>query len=241
MVTETVSTTAKQAPVRQAFLPYNRPDIDQAEIDEVVDTLRSGWITTGPKTKEFERRFAGYVGARHAIAVNSCTGGLHVALAAAGIGPGDQVIVPTMTFCATANVVVHLGATPIIVDVEADTLNIDPQRLEAAITPHTKAVLPVHMYGHPCDMDRINEIAKSHQLLVVEDAAHAVAAEWPAHRRAQPGHGFQLLRYQEPDHRRRGDDHDRRRRVRRTDAHLDAPRDQPRCLETLFGRGIVVL
>jgi len=169
-------------PIRRAFLPYNQPDIGQAEIDEVVDTLRSGWITTGPKTKEFEQRFAEYVGARHAIAVNSCTGGLHVALAAAGIGPGDKVIVPTMTFCATANVVVHLEATPVIVDVEPDTLNIDTQRLEAAITPRTKAVIPVHLYGHPCDMDRINEIAETHQLLVVEDAAHAVAAEWRGQR-----------------------------------------------------------
>lgn len=182
MTTQIAPESTNRMPVRQDFLPFNRPDIGEAEIDEVIDTLRSGWITTGPKTKEFERRFAGYVGARHAIAVNSCTGGLHVALAAAGIGPGDQVIVPTMTFCATANVVVHLGATPIIVDVEADTLNIDPQCLEAAITPRTKAVIPVHLYGHPCDMDRIDEIAKAHRLLVVEDAAHAVGAEWHGRR-----------------------------------------------------------
>jgi dTDP-4-amino-4,6-dideoxygalactose transaminase len=179
-----MQTTANSidAPVRKMFLPFNQPDIGQAEIDEVVDTLRSGWITTGPKTKEFERRFAEYIGARHAIAVNSCTGGLHVALAAAGIGPGDEVIVPTITFCATANVVVHLGATPIIVDLEPDTLNIDTQRLEAAITPRTRAVIPVHLYGHPCDMDRISEIAKTHRLLVIEDAAHAVAAEWRGQR-----------------------------------------------------------
>jgi dTDP-4-amino-4,6-dideoxygalactose transaminase len=167
-----------EIPVRETFLPFNQPDIDHAEIDEVVDTLQSGWITTGPKTKEFERRFAKYIGARHAVAVNSCTGGLHIALAAADIGPGDEVIVPTMTFCATANVVVHLGAIPVIVDVEPDTLNIDPQRLEAAITPRTKAVMPVHLYGHPCDMGLINEIAAAHRLLVVEDAAHALEAEW---------------------------------------------------------------
>jgi dTDP-4-amino-4,6-dideoxygalactose transaminase len=165
-------------PVREELLPFNRPDITQAEIDEVVDTLRSGWITTGPRTKEFERRFAAYVGCRHAVAVNSCTGGLHVALAAADIGPGDEVIVPTMTFCATANVVAHLGATPVIVDVEPDTLNIDPGCLEAAVTPRTKAVVPVHLYGHPCDMARISGIAEAHRLLVVEDAAHAVGAEW---------------------------------------------------------------
>jgi len=178
----TTASSANQAPVRQAFLPYNLPDIEQGEIDEVIDTLRSGWITTGPKTKEFERRFAGYVGARHAIAVNSCTGGLHVALAAAGIGLGDEVIVPTMTFCATANVAVHVGATPVIVDVEPDTLNIAPQSLEAAITPRTRAVMPVHLYGHPCDMDRIGEIARAHRLLVIEDAAHAVGAEWRGRR-----------------------------------------------------------
>jgi len=167
-----------EKPVRETFLPFNRPDIDQVEIDEVVDTLRSGWITTGPKTAEFERRFAAYIGTPHAVAVNSCTGGLHVALAAAGIGPGDEVILPTMTFCATANVVAHVGATPVIVDVEPDTLNIDPQCLEAAITPRTKAVIPVHLYGHACDMDLISEIATTHRLLVVEDAAHAVEAEW---------------------------------------------------------------
>jgi len=180
----TMQTTANSidAPVREMFLPFNQPDIGQAEIDEVVNTLRSGWITTGPKTKEFERCFAEYIGARHAIAVNSCTGGLHVALAAAGVSPGGEVIMPTMTFCATANVVVHLGATPIIVDVEPDTLNIDTQRLEAAITPRTRAVIPVHLYGHPCDMDRISEIAKAHRLLVIEDAAHAVAAEWRGQR-----------------------------------------------------------
>ena len=139
MATLTVEDTP-QAPVREAFLPFNQPDIGPAEIAEVADTLRSGWLTTGPKTKEFERRFAEYVGARHAIAVSSCTGGLHVALAAAGIGHGDEVIMPTMTFCAAANVVMHLGATPVIVDVEPDTLNIRPESLEAAITPRAKAV-----------------------------------------------------------------------------------------------------
>jgi dTDP-4-amino-4,6-dideoxygalactose transaminase len=182
MTTRLASISSKRTPVRKVFLPFSQPDIEQAEIDEVVDTLRSGWITTGPKTKEFERRFAEYIGTHHAIAVNSCTGGLHVALAAAGVGPGDEVIVPTMTFCSTANVVIHLGATPVIVDVAPDTLNIAPQSLEAAVTSRTKAVIPVHLYGHPCDMDRINEIAKTHRLLVVEDAAHAVAAEWRGRR-----------------------------------------------------------
>lgn len=182
MIWETTSRIEARTPVRKQLLPFNQPDISPTEIEEVVDTLRSGWITTGPKTKTFEQRFAAYVGARHAIAVNSCTGGLHVALAAADIGPGDEVIVPTMTFCSTANVVVHQGATPVLVDVEPDTLNIDPERLEAALTPRTRAVLPVHLYGHPCDMDRIGEIAEAHNLLVVEDAAHAVAAKWHGER-----------------------------------------------------------
>lgn len=174
--------TQIEAPVREGFLPFNQPDIGPAEIDEVAATLRSGWLTTGPRTKEFERRFAEYIGARHAIAVNSCTGGLHVALAAAHIGPGDEVIVPTMTFCSTANVVVHLGATPVLVDAQPDTLNVDAQRLEIAITPRTRALIPVHLYGHPCDMDRIREIAYTHNLLVIEDAAHAVGAEWQGRR-----------------------------------------------------------
>lgn len=172
------SQTSITTPVRSDFLPYCLPDLGQDEIDEVVDTLKSGWITTGPKVKKFEANFADYVNADHAIAVNSCTGGLHVALAAAGIGPGDEVIVPTMTFAATANVVVHVGATPVLVDVEPDTLNISPEKFEAAITPRTKAVIPVHLYGHPCDMDAIETIAKAHNLLIIEDAAHAVAAEW---------------------------------------------------------------
>ncbi|MGD9028956.1 MAG: DegT/DnrJ/EryC1/StrS family aminotransferase [Anaerolineae bacterium] len=174
--------TRTTPPVREDLLPFSQPDISQAEIDEVVATLRSGWITTGPRTKEFEQRFAAYVGARHAIAVNSCTGGLHVALAAAGIGVGDEVVVPTMTFCATANVVTHLGATPILVDVEPDTLNLDPTCFAAAITSHTRAVIPVHLYGHPCEMDRIGDIARAHDMRVVEDAAHAVGAQWRGQR-----------------------------------------------------------
>ncbi len=176
------TTTRREPPVRETPLPFNRPDLGEAEIAAVVDTLRSGWLTTGPKTKKFEDQFTTYVGARCAVAVHSCTGGLHVTLAATGIGPGDEVIVPTMTFASTANVVVHVGATPILVDVEPDTLNISPQAIEAAITPRTRAIIPVHLYGHPCDMDRILAIAAAHNLLVVEDAAHAVAAEWNGRR-----------------------------------------------------------
>jgi dTDP-4-amino-4,6-dideoxygalactose transaminase len=181
MTVNTLQTKA-ETPVRETFLPFCVPDLGDAEINEVVDTLRSGWITTGPKTKEFERRFAKYIGARHAIAVNSCTHGLLVSLAVAGIGPGDEVIVPTMTFCSTANVVVHLGATPVIVDVVPDTLNIDPEAVKAAVTSRTKAVIPVHLYGHPCDLGAIHELAQRHGLAMIEDAAHAVAAEWHGRR-----------------------------------------------------------
>jgi dTDP-4-amino-4,6-dideoxygalactose transaminase len=164
-------------PIRDSFLPYALPSIDEAEIAEVVDTLRSGWVTTGPKVKRFESDIADYVGARHAIAVNSCTAGLHIALAALDVGPGDEVIVPTMTFCSTANVVVHLGAQPVLVDI-GDDFNVTPQAIEAAITPRTKAIVPVHYGGQACDLEAIYELAVRHNLAVVEDAAHAIGATY---------------------------------------------------------------
>ena len=163
--------------IRTSFLPYALPSIGEEEIAEVVDSLRSGWITTGPKVKRFESDFAEYVGTEHAIAVNSCTAGLHIALTALGIGRGDEVIVPTLTFCSTANVVVHLGARPVLVDV-GDDFNITPEAIEAAITSRTKAILPVHYSGQPCDLAAIYEIAARYDLAVVEDAAHAVAATY---------------------------------------------------------------
>ena len=162
---------------RKSFLPYALPSIGEEEIAEVVDSLRSGWITMGPKVKRFEAAFAEYVGAPYAVAVNSCTAGLQIALHAFGIGPGDEVIVPTITFCATANVVVQLGARPVLVDVGED-LNISPEAVEAAITPNTKAIMPVHYGGQACDLQRIYEIAARHGLAVVEDAAHAVATRY---------------------------------------------------------------
>jgi len=160
------------APSRAEHLAYALPMIGEEEIAEVVDTLRSGWVTTGPKVKRFERDFAEYVGAPHAIAVNSCTVALHLALAALGVGPGDEVIVPTLTFCATANVVVHLGATPVFADIGPDYL-VTPQSIEDSITPRTKVIMPVHYAGQACDMEAIYEIADRHNLAVVEDAAHA--------------------------------------------------------------------
>ena len=165
-------------PLRRDFLPFSPPLIGEEEINEVVDTLRSNWITTGPKTKRFEQEFAAYLDAPGALALNSCTAGLHTALATLGIGPGDEVITTPMTFAASVNVIEHVGARPILVDVEPDTLNIDPALVAAAITPRTRAVLPVHYAGHPAELDPIGELATRHRLAVVEDAAHALPARY---------------------------------------------------------------
>jgi dTDP-4-amino-4,6-dideoxygalactose transaminase len=164
--------------MRQTFLSFSPPSIGPEEIEEVIDTLRSDWITTGPKTRRFAEQFADYTGAQHAVAVNSCTAAMHLALAAWEIGPGDEVITTPYTFCSTVNVVLHLGARPVLVDICRDDLTIDPEQIEAAITPRTKVLLPVHFAGHPCRMDRILAIARRHGLRVLEDAAHAVGATY---------------------------------------------------------------
>jgi len=163
--------------VRKEFLPFSLPTIGDEEIAEVVDTLKSGWITTGPKAVRFEKRFAEYVGSDQALAVSSCTGGLHLAMTAMGIGPGDEVIVPSMTFCSTVNEIVHLGARPVLIEIN-DDFNISPVAIESAITPRTKAILPVHHGGQPCDLEEIYRLAVDHNLVVVEDAAHAIGAEY---------------------------------------------------------------
>jgi dTDP-4-amino-4,6-dideoxygalactose transaminase len=152
--------------------------IGEEEIEEVVRTLREGWITTGPRAQRFEREFAEVVGAPAALALNSATSAMHVALAALGIGEGDSVVSTTMTFCSSIHVIEHQRARPVLVDVERDTLNIDPEQVESAIkrTPGVKAILPVHLYGHPADMDAIYDIAQRHGLAVVEDAAHSLPA-----------------------------------------------------------------
>lgn len=173
------STTAKsvridRAPVRDKMLVFGQPLLGEAEIEEVVATLRSGWLGTGPKTQRFEQDFASYKGVTRAVAVNSCTAALHLALVSAGIGEGDEVVTTPLTFCATTNAILHAGATPILADVEADSMNIDPERIESVITPRTKAILLVHFAGRPCRMDAILEIAKRHGLLVIEDCAHAI-------------------------------------------------------------------
>jgi dTDP-4-amino-4,6-dideoxygalactose transaminase len=163
--------------MRNSFLPYCLPSIGEEEIAEVTDSLRSGWVTTGPKVKRFEQEFAAYVGAKHALAVNSCTAALHTSLAALDIGPGDEVIVPTLTFCATANVVVHLGATPVIVDVDQN-FQISFEAVLRAVGPRTKAIIPVHYGGQACSLQEILTLADSHGIPVVEDAAHAVGADY---------------------------------------------------------------
>ena len=163
---------------RDTFLPFSPPCVGEEEIAEVVDTLRSNWITTGPKTRRFEQEFAAAMDAPAALALNSCTAALHVALVALGIGAGDEVITTPMTFAASANVIEHTGARPVLVDVEPDTLNIDPRAIERAITPRTKAIVVVHYTGHPAEMDAIRSIAATHRLAIVEDAAHALPARY---------------------------------------------------------------
>ncbi len=165
-------------PARAAFLPFALPHLTQAEIDEVVDTLRSGWLTTGPKTKRFEREFAEYIGAPYALAVNSATAGMHLALDAIGLQPDDEVIVPVYTFTSTAEVVVYFRARPVFVDVDPITCNIDPAQIERHITPRTRAIMVVHIAGLPAEMDAILAIAKAHNLPVIEDAAHAFPARY---------------------------------------------------------------
>ena len=168
----------ERAFMRETFLPFSPPFIGEEEIAEVVDSLRSGWITTGPKTKRFEQAFAEYLGAPAALGLSSCTAGLHTALEVAGIGPGDEVITTPMTFTATVAVVEHVGARPVLVDVEPDTLNIDPALVRAAVSGRTRAVIAVHYGGHPCELDELRAICAEHDLLLVEDAAHAIPARY---------------------------------------------------------------
>ncbi len=171
--------------MRDTFLPFSLPLIDEEETNDVLDSLRTGWITTGPKVKRFEEEFARFIGAPAALALSSCTAGLHVGLAALGIGPADAVITTPMTFCSTVHVIEQVGARPILVDVEPDTLNIDPNKIEDALKSKIgnrqskiRAVLPVHLYGHPCDMDAILDIARRYDLKVIEDAAHGLPAKY---------------------------------------------------------------
>lgn len=162
------------------FIVFGAPDIQQAEIKEIIATMKSGWLGTGPKVAEFEKSFAEYRSstAKHAAAVNSCTAALHISMIAAGIKPGDEVITTPLTFCATVNSIIHAGAMPVLADVNPQTMNIDPVEIAKKITSKTRAVIPVHFAGLPCDMDPIMALAEKHKLKVIEDCAHAIETEY---------------------------------------------------------------
>jgi dTDP-4-amino-4,6-dideoxygalactose transaminase len=164
--------------VRPDFLVFGEPVIGADEIDAVVENLRSKWVGTGPRVQEFQTAFAERVGARHAIATNSCTAALHLCMLASGIGAGDEVITTPMTFCATANAILHTGARPVFVDCDYRTGNIDTEQIVSKITPRTRAILPVHFAGHPCDMNEIRDVADRHDLTIIEDCAHAIEAKY---------------------------------------------------------------
>ncbi|HLF57732.1 MAG TPA: DegT/DnrJ/EryC1/StrS family aminotransferase [Thermoanaerobaculia bacterium] len=163
---------------RDRFLVFGAPAIGEEEIEEVVATLRSGWLGTGPRVARFEEEFRRYKGADHAVAVGSCTAALHLSMLAAGLGPGDEVIVPALTFAATANAVLHAGATPVLADVDAVSFNLDPEDLARKIGPRTRAVVPVHFAGRPCAMEPILDLVARHGLTLVEDCAHAIETTW---------------------------------------------------------------
>jgi len=166
------------APVRSSFLPYGRQSVDEGDIQAVVDVLRSDWLTTGPKVAEFEEAFASYVGTRFAVSFSSGTAALHAASFAAGLKPGDEAITTPLTFAATANCVLYQGATPVFADVSADTLNVNSSEIERKLTAKTRAILPVDYAGHPADLGPILNIAERHGLTVIEDACHALGAEY---------------------------------------------------------------
>ncbi len=169
MPTARLRTAGRARERRKEFLPFSPPLLGEEEISEVVDTLRSNWITTGPKTKRFEAEFAAYLQGAGALALSSCTAALHTALVTLGIGPGDEVITTPLTFTASVNVIEHVGARPILADVEADTLNIAPDAVAAAISRRTKAIIPVHYAGHPVDLDPLRDLASEHGVSIIED------------------------------------------------------------------------
>ena len=164
--------------MRDQFLVFGSPKVERPEIDEVIACMESGWLGTGPKVARFEEDFKAYKGASHAVAVNSCTAALHLSLLAAGLKPGDEVITTPMTFCATVNAILHAGATPVLADVDSRTMNLDPSFVESAITPRTRAILPVHFAGRSCDMDPLCDLAKRHGLKIIEDCAHSIETEY---------------------------------------------------------------
>ena len=160
------------------YIVFGKPSFSDEEIEAVAATMRSGWAGTGPRVQEFQRAFADYIGTRHAVAVNSCTAALHLALVAAGLGEGDEVITTPLTFAATANAIVHSGATPVFADIRRDSMNIDPEQVEERISSRTRAILPVHLAGRPCEMDALRQVANRYGLMLIEDAAHAVESRY---------------------------------------------------------------
>ncbi len=163
--------------MRKEFLPFSKPQVSEEAIADVCDSIRSGWLAMGPKTVDFEEKFAAYVGAKHAISVNSATAGLHLAVMSVA-GPGDEVITTPMTFASTLNAIIYAGARPVLADIDPVTFNIEPREIEKKITSRTKAIIPVHFAGRPCDMDAIEKIAKAHDLAIIEDCAHALGASY---------------------------------------------------------------
>lgn len=164
--------------MRENFLPFAKPSVSEDVLSEIAESIKQGWLAMGPKTIEFEKVFQNYTGASYALSVNSATAGLHAAVASLGIGEGDEVITTPMTFAATVNAIIFTGATPVLVDIDVKTRNIIPENIERAITPRTKAIIPVHFAGFPCQMDEIEEIARKYNLAIIEDAAHALGASY---------------------------------------------------------------
>jgi len=167
---------------KENFLVFGAPAIEDDEIQEVIKSMKSGWLGTGPKVAKFERDFASYKGIQHAVAVNSCTAALHLSMIAADLRPGEEVITTPLTFCSTVNAVIHAGATPVLADVDPVTMNIDPEQVEKHITPKTRAILPVHFAGRACDMDALCSVADRHNLKIIEDCAHAIETEYKGHK-----------------------------------------------------------
>lgn len=168
--------------MRESFLPYNQPDVGEEEIEAVAQAIRSRWLTRGPLSQKFEDELSEFVGGRPVVALASCTAGLHLALLASGIGPGDEVITTPLTFAASVNVIDHVGATPVLADIDPETGNVDPNAIEARISPRTRAIIPVHYAGHAVDMREINRIRDQYGLVVIEDAAHAIAGQYQGQR-----------------------------------------------------------